>query len=341
MTEAVNLQIGIILLITVVLSVLVHFLLLGSARLTGRTKTDLDDRVIDALDRPIVFLILVIGIEIAFDQFSSITFRWLQYVEDGFFIVRWLILLLIVYRLINALVGWYGAEVAHRTETELDDKFLTLFRHIAVIIVTTIAIVMLLNHFEVDISAMVTTLGITSLAVALAAQDSLSNMMAGFFLMLDQPFREGHRIGIEEINTWGDVQEIGLRTTRILMSDHRLVSVPNSVIAKGLIVNYSLPDLRFRISTTVGIAYGSDIEAARVVMVDAIRQQSWVLADRRIEALFLEFGDSALNFRVRCWINSVIDTQPIQDKMNTALYEALNEAGIDIPFPQVVVHSAD
>lgn len=339
--ETVNMQSGVILLITAAVGLLAHFLLLGSVRLSGRTKTELDDRIIEALDRPIVILILVIGVEIALDQRNIVAYEWLRYIEHAFFVARWLILLLIAYRLINAFVGWYGEEIAHRTETELDDKFLTLFRHISIIVVSIIAVVILLNHFEIDVTAMVTTLGITSLAVALAAQDSLSNMMAGFFLMLDQPFREGHRIGIEEINTWGDVQEIGLRTTRILTNDHRLVSIPNSVIAQGLIVNYSLPDLRYRISTTVGIAYGSDIEAARQVMVDAIRTQPWVLQELKIEALFLEFGDSALNFRVRCWIESVIDTQPIRDKMNTALYDALEKAGIEIPYPQIVVHSAD
>jgi small-conductance mechanosensitive channel len=88
----------------------------------------------------------------------------------------------------------------------------------------------------------------------------------------------------------------------------------------------------------VGIAYGSDVEQARQVMIEAIRSQDWVMPNERIEALFMEFGDSALVFRVRCWIEHYVETRRILDKMNTALYHALNEAHIEIPFPQQVVH---
>jgi small-conductance mechanosensitive channel len=88
----------------------------------------------------------------------------------------------------------------------------------------------------------------------------------------------------------------------------------------------------------VGIAYGSDVEQARQVMIEAIRSQDWVMPNERIEALFMELGDSALVFRVRCWIEHYVETRRILDKMNTALYNALNEAHIEIPFPQRVVH---
>ena len=132
--------------------------------------------------------------------------------------------------------------------------------------------------------------------------------------------------------------DIGLRSTRILTRDNRTVTVPNSVIGKGLIVNYSAPSTRYRVQTNVGVAYGTDIEQARSVMIEAIRTQDWVMKDQRIEALFLEFGDSSLNFRVRCWIEHYVETRGIIDKMNSALYHALTENNIEIPFPQRVVH---
>ncbi|MCP5097981.1 MAG: mechanosensitive ion channel, partial [Chloroflexi bacterium] len=135
-------------------------------------------------------------------------------------------------------------------------------------------------------------------------------------------------------NTWGDVTNIGLRSTRILTRDHRTVTVPNSVIGKGLIVNYSMPNTKYRVQTDVGVAYGTDIEFARQVMIDAIKQEDWVMQNERIEALFLQFGDSSLNFTVRCWIEHYVETRRIIDKMNTALYHALNENNIEIPFPQ-------
>ena len=85
------------------------------------------------------------------------------------------------------------------------------------------------------------------------------------------------------------------------------------------------------------MAYGTDIEQARRVIVDAVSEVEGVLPDHPVEALFLEFGDSALIFRVRWWLESYIDTRRMFDSVNTAIYNALNEAGIDIPFPQRVV----
>ena len=106
----------------------------------------------------------------------------------------------------------------------------------------------------------------------------------------------------------------------------------------GVVIDYSIPENKYRVQTHVGVAYGVDVEVARQVMIEAIRQQDWVMQDERIEALFLEFSDSALLFRVRCWIDHYLETRRVLDKMNSALYKALNEAGIGIPFPQRDLH---
>ena len=323
--------------VAIVLSIAVHYGLVAIGRIVRRTPTKLDDVIFTAVDRLLVFLILTVGIEAAVGVLTNIQEPLALYLDDGFFLLRMVIVYLLLHRTITSTTDWYAETITHKTATELDDKFLTLFRNLAVIILSVVCIAIVLNEFAIDITAMVTTLGITSLAVALAAQDTLSNMIAGFFLMLDQPFHKGDRIGIEEISSWGDVQDIGLRTTRILTSDHRMVSIPNAKLAQGLIVNYSAPDTRYRIETTVGVAYGTDLEFARQTMVNALSDQDWVLHDMPIEALLLNLGESSLDFRVRCWINSVIDTRPILDKMNTELYIAIHDAGIDIPFPQRVV----
>jgi MscS family membrane protein len=239
-----------------------------------------------------------------------------------------------LYRLTSGLIKWYGKEVVHRTETEMDDRFLDLFRYVALIVLTITVVIIILGRYGIDVSALVTTLGITSLAVALAAQDTLGNMISGFTLLVDQPFRKGDRVEILDINTWGDVVEIGLRSTRILTRDNRMVTVPNSVIGKGLVVNYSDPSTKYRVETRVSVAFGTEIEEARQILIEAVKAQPWVMKHERIEALFLEFGDSALVFRVRCWIEHYVETRRIIDKLNTALYAALNEEGVSIPHPQ-------
>jgi small-conductance mechanosensitive channel len=217
---------------------------------------------------------------------------------------------------------------------------MAFFRHVAFIILTLAALIILLDRFDVEVTALVTTLGIGSLAIALAAQATLGDIISGFMIMIDRPFKVGDRIEILEIGTWGDVIEIGLRSSRILTRDNRLVSVPNSVIGKNLIVNYSAPGNKLRVETNVGVAYGTDLEEARKVMIDAVVGQSWVLSDHPVEALFLEFGDSALVFRVRCWIPHYVETRRIVDKLNTVLYNALRQHEIVIPLPQRAIHLA-
>jgi small-conductance mechanosensitive channel len=176
-------------------------------------------------------------------------------------------------------------------------------------------------------------LGLGGLAISLAAKDTIADVIAGFIVLVDQPYRVGDRIEIEEIDTWGDVVDIGLRTTRIRTRDNRMVIVPNSVIGKNQVINYTFPDPQYRIQTHVGIAYGTDIETARRVLCEAVRRVEGVLPDKPVDALYVEMGDTAMVFRVRWWIESYRDTRQMFDKVHTALQHAVDAAGIDCPFP--------
>jgi small-conductance mechanosensitive channel len=318
--------------------------LVGQARsrLASRTRTTLDDVILQASSAPGHWLFIALGLEIGLDRLFgevvSLRASWSASLEDVFFTAYVLLAYWFFVRLVGGIASWYAREVAHLTETDVDDNFLNLFRHAAIIILTTIVLIIVLGRYGIEVSALVTTLGIGSLAVALAGQETLGNMIAGFTIMVDRPFTVGDRIEIQEIGTWGDVIEIGIRSTRIRTRDNRMVTVPNSVIGSNLVVNYSVPDTVFRVQTTVGVAYGTDLAFARRVMIDAVRAEPWVIDDRLVEALFLEFGDSALVFRVRCWIEDYMETRRVIDKLNTALYNALNREGIAIPFPQRDLH---
>jgi len=305
--------------------------------LSQKTTTNLDNLLVEVLLFPVRVGFFVLGLQLALRQFVIPEFWW-NIISPLFFITYWIIASIFIYRLVDRVFHWYEAEIVHTTATDLDDKFLNLFRRLALMVLVVVLFITLLGRFDVELGAMLTSLGVGSLAIALAAQDSLGNLFAGLTIMVDQPFKVGDRVELLEIDTWGDVMEIGLRSTRIRTRDNRMVTVPNAVIGKGLIVNYSDPDTVFRVETTVGVAYGTDIEFARQIMIDAIVAEPWVMKEERVEALFLEFGDSALNFRVRCWIEDYIETRRILDKMNSALYKALAEAQIEIPFPQRDLH---
>ncbi|NOZ05848.1 MAG: mechanosensitive ion channel family protein, partial [Chloroflexi bacterium] len=302
--------------------------------LTRKTHNTLDDMLLKVIRRPIMAFFFLAGLSIALPQLSFLPSVWLSLAGNAVYAGFIAIGYVLSYRLISELTGWYAANMAQQTETSLDDQFIPFFRRLLLLTLTAIVSIMLIQYFGYDITAFVATLGIGSLAVALAAQSTFSDMINGFIIIVDRPFRIGDRIELRDLNTWGDVVDIGLRSTRILTRDNRMVIVPNTAIGKSLVVNHSYPDTQYRVQTAVGLAYGTDIEAARQVMIEAVRSQDWVMKEKPIEALFLEFGDSALVFRVRCWIKSYVDTRRVLDKLNTSLYHALNEAGIEIPFPQ-------
>ena len=311
-------------------------------RFTGLTKNTLDDAVLDAIAPPLYWLALIYAFQFALNRLDFL-FGQLKFdLDQVYFVLYLLIGFVIAWRLIGNIANWYGEQLATTGEVEIGEQLLPFFRRVILIILTVVIAIILLDYFNIEVSGLVTTLGIGSLAIALAAQAALSDTISGFVIMVDRPFRIGDRIEIQDLDTWGDVIDIGLRSTRVRTRDNRMVIVPNSVIGKSLIVNYSYPDSQYRIEIHVGVGYGTDIEEARKVLIEAVSKVEGVLSDRPVEALFLEFGDSALVFRVRWWLDSYVDTRRMFDSVNTAIYNALNEAGIEIPFPQrVIMHKVE
>ena len=306
-------------------------------RLTKFTTSTLDDAILDAVAAPTYWLAVIYAFQFSLGRLGFI-FEVFQFdLEALYFVLYLLIGFAIALRLVNNISNWYGQRLAQTDKVELSEQLMPFLRRIINIIIFVIVAIMLLGYFEVDVSGFVATLGIGSLAIALAAQAALSDTISGFVIMIDRPYRIGDRIELQDIDTWGDVVDIGLRSTHIRTRDNRMVIVPNSVIAKSLIVNHSYPSSQYRIQNHVGVAYGTDIEKARQVIIDAVKTVDGVLPDKPVEALFLEFGDSALKFRIRWWLDSYVDTRRMFDSVNTAVYNALNEAGIEIPFPQRVV----
>jgi small-conductance mechanosensitive channel len=311
-------------------------------RLARRTPTRFDNAILDAVRTPLFWATMFIGLQIALNQLSFLPRDWRERREDLLFVLYLLVGYLLVHRLISNLLAWYAQEMAKRTESALDERVIPFARRLILLTLAIIAFIILLSHFGVDVSALVTTLGIASLAIALAAQNTLSDIVSGIAIIADQPFSIGDRIEILELDTWGDVQDIGLRTTRVRTRDNRMVVAPNSVIGRSLVVNHSIPSTVYRVRTHVGVADGTDLDHARQVMIEAVRAQDWVMTDEPVEALFVEFGDWALIFRVRCWIEHYVETRRILDKLNSCLYEALNEAGIEMSFPtQTLYHRVD
>ena len=327
--------IGVLLLGKWIITLVIDNLLL---RITRRTKNNLDNQILEAARFPIYLLAIALALNAALGRLDFLPPDWNLWLSDGFFILYFLVGFIFTWRLVTHIFIWLSDEIALKTEATLNEQLFPFFQRIVLILISAIGLITILSHFEINITAMVTTLGIGSLAVALAAQNALEDTISGFLIMLDRPYRIGDRIELLDLNTWGDVVDIGLRSTRIRTRDNRMVVVPNSLIGKSLVVNYAYPNDQYRLEIHVGIAYGTDLEKARSVMVKAVEGVEGVLEDRPVEALFLEFGDSALIFRVRWWLESYVDTRRMFDRVNSAIYKALEKENIKLPFPQMDVH---
>lgn len=256
---------------------------------------------------------------------------------DALFIGGLVLGTLFIWRLIDLGMATYRARLADAGRLAELDPALLLITRLGRILLIVLSVSFLLTHFGINVTAITAALGIGGLALSLAARDTVADAIAGVIILFDRPFRVGDRIEIEDLGTWGDVVDIGLRTTRIRTRDNRMVIVPNSIINGNQIVNYTYPDPRYRIETTVGIAYGTDIETVRQLIGDTVRGVEGVLPDRPVDVLYDDMGDSAMIFRVRWWIESYTDTRRMNDRVHTALQAALDSHDIVSPFPTQTV----
>ncbi len=302
-------------------------------RLAKRTKTTFDDELIHRIQGQIRWFVVVLGFDIALLTLTFLSDGTKTLLANIFFLLYFLIIFSAIYISIEFFFEWYEKQQKEAEEERRMGLFLPLIHRSAIVVLIVLGIVILLDHFGVNVTGLAAILALVGLAVGLAAQDTISDMISGYIILIDQPFRVGDRIEIPNEDAWGDVVEIGTRTTRILTRDNTLVIIPNSSIAKGQVRNYSFPDPVYRLQLDIGIGYGTNIEEMRKVLGDAIRGVDGVLEDKPVDILYNEMGDSSMTIRVRWWINSFADKRRMYDKVNTAMQLAIDAAGIESPFP--------
>lgn len=239
------------------------------------------------------------------------------------------------------IVGWMVAGLA-RSGTRralqrvkwMDDTVRPVFASIvgyAVMIITLIAV---LNQFGVETTSIIAVLGAAGLAVGLALQGTLSNVAAGVMLLFLRPFQVGNFVTAAGVS--GTVKEIGLFNTELATGDNVYIVVPNSAIIGGAISNFSRHANR-RLDIAVGVGYDTDLTKALELLRGVIDADGRALGDPEPQVMVMELGDSAITLNLRFWVTA--DTYwPCKFAMNKAVKEALDTAGIEIPFPQQVVH---
>jgi small-conductance mechanosensitive channel len=302
-------------------------------RFVHRTPSEFDDQLLEAVGGKLRWLAVLLAAHFGTERLAFVSAEAKALLSDIYFTLALSITVMAAWQAIDRSDGWYRERLAVEGRAHQLSPVITALVRIGRVVMVIAAVAVLLSHFGINVAAFAAVLGLGGLALSLAAKDTISDAISGFIILVDQPFRIGDRVEIQGVGTWGDVVDIGLRTTRIRTRDNRLVIVPNSVIGNNQVVNYTYPDSTYRIETHVGIAYGTDIETARQVLVDAVRTVEGVLEDQPVEALYVEMGDSAMVFRVRWWIESYVDTRRMFDQVHTALQRALDAAGIESPYP--------
>jgi len=188
--------------------------------------------------------------------------------------------------------------------------------------------------WHIDISAWMASAGIIGIAVGFAAKDSLANLFSGIFIITDSPYRVGDYVNLDT-GERGQVTDIGLRSTRILTRDDVEIIIPNSAMGNAKIINESGGPFRYqRIRVPVGVAYGSDVDQVKKVLLDVAMQEADVRQDPEPRIRFRALGDSGLNFELLCWIELPEDRGRVIDILLTTIYKRLGQEGIEIPYPK-------
>jgi small-conductance mechanosensitive channel len=321
-----------------VIIILVGILLVGRLvlyllkRLVKSTSNDWDGAFLEEFATQIQWFVAIFFIQFATTRLGFLSVEVKERLDRIYFVCYVFIAVFILWKLIDFAEKGYQAHFAAQDKEPPPEAVLILVKRILHFALIALGVIFVLDRFGVNVTGLTAALGIGGLALGLAAQDTLADAISGFTILMDQPFRVGDRIEIQGLGTWGDVVDIGTRTTKIRTRDNRLVIVPNSTIGKSQIVNYTYPDPRYRIQIDIGIGYGTDIEKVRQIIIDTVKGVEGILPDKPVDALYNEMGASSMTFRVRWWIESYADTLRIFDRVNTALQKALDEAGIDMPF---------
>lgn len=240
------------------------------------------------------------------------------------------LLLIIGFCIIIKVVNGMTAKALRKSKISTEARgLLQRFIRISMYIVGGITII---DQLGINVTSLIAGAGIAGLAISFAAQDTISNIIAGVAIVIDRPFSQGDWILIGDMHAL--VTEIRLRTTVLTTFDNETVVVPNKQLAQERIINYTLTP-RIRCKIPVGIAYKENIQKARDVMLATVEGDERVLKDPAPVVFARSLGDSSVNLELRIWINQSQNKFSVEWEYVEKCKNALDKAGIEIPFPHM------
>ncbi|MEM7082667.1 MAG: mechanosensitive ion channel domain-containing protein [Pseudomonadota bacterium] len=246
-----------------------------------------------------------------------------------------------VFGLILLITTWIKARLSTRwlRDTGMDrgsrDAVVTLSGYVGFVIATVVG----LTTAGVDFKSLAIVVGALSVGIGFGLQNIVSNFVSGLILLFERPIKAGDYVSVGALE--GSVKQIRIRSTEIETLDRQTVIVPNSELVSTQVTNWVLHDTHGRLRLVVGVAYGSDTEKVRDILERVAADHPEVLdkgPTPKPRALFMNFGDSSLDFELRVWLRQIEKRFLVSSDLNFAIDKAFREAGIEIPFPQRDLH---
>jgi small-conductance mechanosensitive channel len=329
-----------VLVISLIIAKIVYFILDKYVkRLTRKTKSEIDDLIVEAIHLPLYIGIMLVGLYFALKRLT-ILIPYEQLIGQAFYVIFVLVVAFVFQKILGAVFsGWF-------TKRKGVDKTPKVLMRIVYLAVYLVAVIVILSYFKVEITPLIATLGIGGIAIGLALQDTLSNFFAGLNILSDQPIKVGDYIeidaGTKEGVVRGYVEDITWRTTRIRTTEmqnlaNNYIIVPNSKLAQSIITNYDAPKKEVSIIVNCGVDYKSDLEKVEKITLEVAKkiQKTVPGAVRDFEPFirFHTFGESNINFYVTLRSETFIDKYLITHEFMKALKKRYDKDDIEISWP--------
>ncbi|MBI2102986.1 mechanosensitive ion channel family protein [Candidatus Woesearchaeota archaeon] len=301
-------------------------------RFAAKTKTKFDDIIFDHTKRPLFYLILAYGFKVAVVHLGliGVTFKVVNSVMAAVF-------LLVIMRVVDIIIDTWGFTIAKKTKTKVDEVVLPLFHKVGRVVYVIIVLLWILRIWDIDITPYLAGVGISGLILGLALQDSLKNVFGGVSLLLDKTYQIGDKIKLESGEV-GVINDIGLRSTKLVTYDNEAIFVPNGYLANSRVLNYTRPTPSVKVTILFGVEYGTKVEKVKDVILTVLGKMEEVQKEPEPVVQFLEMGDFALKFRAQFWVDHWDKAFGKKVEATEKIYNALNKAKIGIPFPTQTVH---
>jgi small-conductance mechanosensitive channel len=303
--------------------------------ITSKTKTDVDDMLVKKTHIPISLLLFFLGVKIAIVPLELAT----KINTTAQRVVSTIATLLLSYILIvvfDILISSWIHGTAKKKSKEVDENLMKLSTKTSRILLIILVVLLILNLWDIKVSGLLASLGIVGIAVAFGLQNTLGNVFGGVSLLMDRSIKVGDIIRVDK-DTAGSIIDVGLRATKLKTWDNELIIIPNGKLAGNNIKNYVLPNPKARIVVPFSVAYGSNVDDVKKVIMKEINRLDNLDKSNEPRVMFLEMGNSALLFKAFVWLKSYKERFTTKEKLNCMIYNALNNNGFNIPFPQMDV----